>query len=50
MMWNPNWPVHAAQALGLPNPHELLPRPYSWWLQRREDVRRLYPTGTEAAE
>lgn len=41
MMWNPNWPVHAAAALGLPKPHELLPRPYAWWLQRREDVRAL---------
>ncbi|WP_043839866.1 NADH:flavin oxidoreductase/NADH oxidase [Muricoccus aerilatus] len=41
MMWDPNWPVHAAAALGLPKPHELLPRPYAWWLQRREDVRAL---------
>ncbi|MBP0495715.1 NADH:flavin oxidoreductase/NADH oxidase [Roseomonas indoligenes] len=41
MMWDPNWPVHAAAALGVPKPHELLPRPYAWWLQRREDVRAL---------
>ncbi|MFC0385878.1 NADH:flavin oxidoreductase/NADH oxidase [Muricoccus vinaceus] len=41
MMWDPNWPVHAAAALGVPRPHELLPRPYAWWLQRREDVRAL---------
>jgi 2,4-dienoyl-CoA reductase-like NADH-dependent reductase (Old Yellow Enzyme family) len=41
LMWNPNWPVHAAAALGLDKPHELLPRGYAWWLQRREDVRRL---------
>ena len=41
MMWDPNWPVHAAATLGLPKPHELLPRPYAWWLQRREDVRAL---------
>ena len=47
MMWDPNWPVHAAAALGLPQPHELLPRPYAWWLQKREDTRRLYPTGLE---
>ncbi|MBI0538597.1 NADH:flavin oxidoreductase/NADH oxidase [Roseomonas sp. KE2513] len=49
MMWNPNWPVHAAAALGMAKPHELLPRPYAWWLQRREDVRALSmnaPTGT----
>jgi 2,4-dienoyl-CoA reductase-like NADH-dependent reductase (Old Yellow Enzyme family) len=48
MMWDPNWPVHAAAALGLPQPHELLPRPYAWWLQKREETRRLYPTGLEA--
>lgn len=47
MMWDPNWPVHAAAALGLPKPHELLPRPYAWWLQKREDTRKLYPTGLE---
>ncbi|WP_270933640.1 NADH:flavin oxidoreductase/NADH oxidase [Falsiroseomonas oryzae] len=41
LMWNPNWPVHAAAALGLDKPHELLPRSYAWWLQRREDVRKI---------
>ncbi|MFC0407575.1 NADH:flavin oxidoreductase/NADH oxidase [Roseomonas elaeocarpi] len=41
MLWNPNWPVHAAASLGVSKPHELLPRPYAWWLQRREDVRAL---------
>lgn len=50
MMWNPNWPAHAARYLGLSNPQELLPRTYSWWLNRREEVRRLYPTGRETAE
>ena len=48
MMWNPNWPAHAAAALGGINPLDLLPPSYSWWLRRREEVRRLYPTGTEA--
>ena len=41
MMWNPNWPTHAAAALGLEKPHEQLPRPYAWWLQKREDVRKI---------
>lgn len=41
MMWNPNWPVHAAAALGMEKPHELLPRTYAWWLQRRVDVAKL---------
>ncbi len=49
MMWDPNWAVHAAAALGVPAPHTLLPRPYAWWLERREEVRRAYPAGTETA-
>ncbi|MCC7426768.1 MAG: NADH:flavin oxidoreductase/NADH oxidase [Alphaproteobacteria bacterium] len=48
LMWNPYWPVHAAKELGVPDYLDLLPRTYGWWLQRREDVRRIYPTGTEA--
>jgi 2,4-dienoyl-CoA reductase-like NADH-dependent reductase (Old Yellow Enzyme family) len=48
MMWNPNWPVHAAKALGGPDPLDLLPKTYAWWLRRREEVRKLYPTGTES--
>jgi 2,4-dienoyl-CoA reductase-like NADH-dependent reductase (Old Yellow Enzyme family) len=50
MMWNPNWPVHAAQALGSADPLALLPRSYAWWLQRREEVRKLYPTGEDESE
>ena len=49
LMWNPNWPVHAAKALGSGDPLALLPSSYAWWLQRREEVRTLYPTGTETA-
>lgn len=45
MMWNPNWPTHAAAALGVEKPHEQLPRPYAWWLQKREDVRKISPAG-----
>jgi 2,4-dienoyl-CoA reductase-like NADH-dependent reductase (Old Yellow Enzyme family) len=48
MMWDPNWPLHAAEVLGVPNKLDLLPRPYAWWLQRREDQQRRYPTGYEA--
>jgi tRNA-dihydrouridine synthase len=50
MMWNPNWPAHAAKALGGIDPLDLLPPSYAWWLRRREDVRRLYPTGLERAD
>ena len=49
MMWNPNWPAHAAAALGQ-DPLPLMPPSYAWWLDRREQVRRRYPTGREAAE
>ena len=48
LMWNPNWPLHAAQALGAADPLSLLPRPYAWWLQRRADQQRRFPTGLEA--
>lgn len=41
LMWNPNWPVHAAAELGAGNPLDLLPRSYGWWLKRREDVARI---------
>ncbi len=41
LMWNPNWPAHAAQALGGIDPLDLLPRSYAWWLRRREETRRL---------
>ncbi|PZW40843.1 2,4-dienoyl-CoA reductase-like NADH-dependent reductase (Old Yellow Enzyme family) [Humitalea rosea] len=40
MMWNPNWPAHAAAALGA-DPLALLPPSYAWWLEKREEVRRL---------
>ena len=43
MMWNPNWPAHAAEALGVPRPLELLPQRYAWWLQKREDTRAISP-------
>lgn len=47
MMWDPNWAVHAAKELGVDNYLDLLPPSYAWWLQRRETVRRRYPTGFE---
>jgi 2,4-dienoyl-CoA reductase-like NADH-dependent reductase (Old Yellow Enzyme family) len=41
LLWNPNWPVHAARELGMPDYLELLPRGYSWWLKRREEIREV---------
>lgn len=41
LLWNPNWPVHAARELGVPDYLDLLPLGYAWWLRRREDIREL---------
>jgi 2,4-dienoyl-CoA reductase-like NADH-dependent reductase (Old Yellow Enzyme family) len=41
LMWDPNWPVHAAQSLGSADPLALLPPTYAWWLRRREEVRKI---------
>jgi 2,4-dienoyl-CoA reductase-like NADH-dependent reductase (Old Yellow Enzyme family) len=46
MMWNPNWPVDAAEALRGPD-RSICFQTYAWWLRRREEVRRLYRTGKE---
>ncbi len=37
---DPNWPVHAAAALGVDDRFEKWPRQYGWWLTRRESVLR----------
>ncbi|WP_237213675.1 NADH:flavin oxidoreductase/NADH oxidase [Falsiroseomonas oryziterrae] len=49
MMWNPNWPIHAAAELGA-DPLAFMPQRYAWWLKRRQEARAKYPTGLEAAE
>jgi 2,4-dienoyl-CoA reductase-like NADH-dependent reductase (Old Yellow Enzyme family) len=41
LMWNPNWPAHAARELGVADPLELLPKTYAWWLRRRDETRKL---------
>jgi 2,4-dienoyl-CoA reductase-like NADH-dependent reductase (Old Yellow Enzyme family) len=41
MMWDPNWPMHAAAALGGVDPLELAPKSYAWWLRRREETRKV---------
>ena len=41
LLWNPNWSVHAARELDAPDYFDLLPRAYSWWLQRREEIREV---------
>jgi 2,4-dienoyl-CoA reductase-like NADH-dependent reductase (Old Yellow Enzyme family) len=42
-LYNPHWPVHAAKELGIENYLDILPCGLSWWLKRREEVRRLKP-------
>jgi 2,4-dienoyl-CoA reductase-like NADH-dependent reductase (Old Yellow Enzyme family) len=41
LLYNPNWPVHAARALGVPDYLDLLPPAYAWWLKRRARIRAL---------
>ena len=43
MMWDPNWPIHAAQTLGGIDPLDLAPPSYAWWLRRRDEVRKVSP-------
>jgi hypothetical protein len=34
-MYNPNWPMDAAQKLGADPNFDLVPPPYSYWLGKR---------------
>ena len=38
LMYNPNWPVHAAKELVYAGYLDLLPPAYAWWLKRREQI------------
>jgi 2,4-dienoyl-CoA reductase-like NADH-dependent reductase (Old Yellow Enzyme family) len=46
LMYNPNWPVHAARALGVADYLDLLPEEYAWWLKRREKIREISKQGS----
>ncbi len=35
MLWDPNWPLHAAHALDAPASWKRWPRQFGWWLERR---------------
>jgi 2,4-dienoyl-CoA reductase-like NADH-dependent reductase (Old Yellow Enzyme family) len=37
-LFDPNWPVHAAQALGADAEFARWPQQYGWWLTRRESL------------
>ena len=43
LLYNPHWPVHAAKELEIENYLDILPFDLSYWLKRREEVRRLKP-------
>ena len=36
--YDPNWPAHAAAALGADPEFERWPQQYGWWLTRREGL------------
>ena len=37
-LYDPNWPLHAARALGVDPEYAMWPVQYGWWLTRRESV------------
>ena len=37
-LFDPNWPLHAARALGVDPEFALWPQQYGWWLTRRESL------------
>jgi len=37
-LFDPNWPLHAAQALGADPDYAAWPEQYGWWLTRRQKV------------
>ena len=48
LLYHPNWPVHAARELGVPDYLDLLPPAYAWWLKRREQIRNI-PVASDPA-
>src|SRR5262249_48475926 len=38
LLADPNWPFHAAEALGIDNPYSVLPKYYGFYLERRAAV------------
>jgi len=41
LMEDPNWPIRAGRELGVADYLDLLPPDYSWWLRRREEIRKM---------
>jgi len=38
LLWNPNWPAHAARELGVPGSYDLMPDDIAFRLHRRDEV------------
>jgi len=38
LLWNPNWPAHAAKQLGQPLPYDVMPEEIAFRLRRRDEV------------
>ena len=51
ILYNPNWPMDAAQKLGIDKRFELVPPPYSYWLSKRAgSVKDMVPSTYRAPE
>jgi 2,4-dienoyl-CoA reductase-like NADH-dependent reductase (Old Yellow Enzyme family) len=42
LLFNPNWPLHAALKLGVDPEYRLWPESYGWWLARRAQLSERY--------
>ena len=38
LLVNPNWPLQAAQVLGVNQNHEMAPIEVGWWLMKRDKL------------
>jgi 2,4-dienoyl-CoA reductase-like NADH-dependent reductase (Old Yellow Enzyme family) len=47
-LYDPYWPAHAAQELGLDPEFSLWPKQYGWWLDRRNKAGAIAQTGPVA--
>ncbi|MCS0504889.1 NADH:flavin oxidoreductase/NADH oxidase [Ancylobacter mangrovi] len=47
LMYNADWPAHAARELGVPDYLSVFPPAYSFRLRRRNEYNDLYPPGSE---
>jgi 2,4-dienoyl-CoA reductase-like NADH-dependent reductase (Old Yellow Enzyme family) len=41
LMYDPFWPLHAAEALGVDSDYHMWPEQYAWAVDRRQQIKRL---------